>query len=351
LRDPRADELPVLRLLAEQIAVPLDQLARLLDCGLDFANDVAWHLWRAGLVEIARPLPGEQAWVWLARRKCLASLGLFGTSPRPGRFQHYRAVTDVRLHFGAELPRGHWFSGRSLRHGRQRAGTFPDAVVEEDGRCHAVEVRLTSGPKQSIKSRIDVFSETYDAVTVYCGSEASLTRNYLRRECDWPNVQIQSLPVQSVSYSKTDIRSYKVASWATILDRLCDALSNEAITACRARNVAGYLLLGPTGIDQPKAAVSYELRRECRKLGLLSKPSSRYVEVERPPLDVMGAYALIGCLYTAVERGEIQPHRARVLAGYRLLAAAGWHGLPDTDRRLERLCVKLGVPSVSEGGP
>jgi hypothetical protein len=58
-------------------------------------------------------------------------------------------------------------------------------------------------------------------------------------------------------------------------ERLEAAVGSGQLAPSRARSLAGYLLLKPTGVAQGAARTEYELARECRELGLSLSPVER----------------------------------------------------------------------------
>jgi transposase InsO family protein len=68
LRRPEPWEFELLRLIAEQQAIPLDQLARFIGCEQAQAARVAKHLFKSSFADYGRILHGEPHWVWLSGR-------------------------------------------------------------------------------------------------------------------------------------------------------------------------------------------------------------------------------------------------------------------------------------------
>ena len=60
--EPRRDDIPILDLIAEQGAIPIDQLAEFLGFKLDKAKRTVKRLHEAGLVRREKPLAGEPEW-------------------------------------------------------------------------------------------------------------------------------------------------------------------------------------------------------------------------------------------------------------------------------------------------
>lgn len=82
---PTPREISILRLLSEQVAVPLDQLARFLDCDEDRAQRLAEHLCDAKFTRRAQLLAGEPDWIWLSEGGTrLSRTGFKSYLPAPG---------------------------------------------------------------------------------------------------------------------------------------------------------------------------------------------------------------------------------------------------------------------------
>lgn len=72
--------------------------------------------------------------------------------------------------------------------------------------------------------------------------------------------------------------AFHLNDFSDLTNRLNDAVSSGSLTPSRARSLAGYLLLLPTGVDQGASRTRCELDRECRALGIstsvISPPST-----------------------------------------------------------------------------
>ena len=64
-RKPKPWEVELLALIADQQAIPFDQLARFLRCEEADAAQIAMYLVHCGYAEYGRLLVGEPPWVWL----------------------------------------------------------------------------------------------------------------------------------------------------------------------------------------------------------------------------------------------------------------------------------------------
>ncbi len=184
-----------LRLLSEQAAIPLDQLARLLGIPLEGAVRTAQRLDEAGLAESRRFLVRDYPWLWPSRRGArLAGTGFPYTVPDVALLAHRRAINEVRLHLAGRAPQGRWVCERAVLRRRDPEDHLPDAVFEIDGERHAIEAELTSKRDREIHRIVAEHSNRYDAVLYFCGP---LPYNLLKRvqaEGRWPKLVVRRVP-------------------------------------------------------------------------------------------------------------------------------------------------------------
>jgi hypothetical protein len=162
---PAAGDAAPLRWVAEQYAVRLDVLGRVLrrDGGRTRPVVARWR--DHGLVEASRLAPGSPPVVW-ATRAGVRAAGLRCRSKAPPLrlLAHLHAVSLVRL--GVEAAGGVWTPERSLY--RERAD--PDAHVPDgcfrvgEGLPTAVEVELTQKGPVRLRAIVDELLCTYDSV-------------------------------------------------------------------------------------------------------------------------------------------------------------------------------------------
>ena len=108
---PRATErdLRLLRVVGEQYAVTLPQLAVLMGRSVHTARWLRDRWRRAGWVESRTVLAARPVFVWLTRSGSRAAgLDYPAWRPTPGLLAHVEAVTDVRLHVAATDPEARW---------------------------------------------------------------------------------------------------------------------------------------------------------------------------------------------------------------------------------------------------
>src|SRR5690606_9708189 len=159
-RGPRSDrgsvrqtarDVELLTWIAQQYAVPMDLLARLMgNRSISSAYSLVSRWKKAGWVQSGQVDAGPP-WVWPTQSTASAYLERQVTNWRPAlaRVAHLRATAALRLHrVGADLTR--WIGERQLTTGRfltkgDKPGHRPDGVeVLADGRRVAIEVELTA---------------------------------------------------------------------------------------------------------------------------------------------------------------------------------------------------------------
>ncbi len=194
-REPSAEELPILQLLSEQVAIPLDQLARFMDVELEEAVCRMQALEAAGRVEYRRFLIRDCAWFWLSHRGArMAGAGFPYREPDVSSLAHRRAVNEVRLYLARRAPQGRWVCERAVFRRRDPNDHLPDGVFEIDGECHAIEAELSTKRDREIRRIVAEHSNRYDAVIYFCGP---LPYNLLKRvqaEDRWPKLAVRRLP-------------------------------------------------------------------------------------------------------------------------------------------------------------
>jgi len=184
-----------LRLLSEQVTVPLDQLARFLGLPLEHAVRMVQRLDEEGLVESRRFLVRDFPWLWPSRRGArLSGTGFPYSAPEVALLAHRRAINEVRLCLAERAPQGRWVCERTVFRQRDPEDHLPDAVFETGGERHAIEAELTSKRNREIHRIVAEHSNRYDAVLYFCGP---LPYNLLKRvqaEGRWPKLIVRRVP-------------------------------------------------------------------------------------------------------------------------------------------------------------
>jgi hypothetical protein len=94
---PRSQELQALTKISEQVAVPLDQLARFLATNRQQAEELVTQLQSRRFAKAKTYLAGESAWVWLTKKgsaQVANKLPARCYEPDPAYLSHRRAVNE-----------------------------------------------------------------------------------------------------------------------------------------------------------------------------------------------------------------------------------------------------------------
>src|SRR5215207_4742419 len=110
-----ARDLALLRVVGEQYAVTLPQLARMMGCSAHVTRWLRSRWERAGWARGRALLVGEPVFVWLTRRGHRVAGSEYSLwRPNPGALAHIAAVSDVRLWVAERHPRAEWVCEREL---------------------------------------------------------------------------------------------------------------------------------------------------------------------------------------------------------------------------------------------
>jgi DNA-binding Lrp family transcriptional regulator len=195
LREPRAEDAAALRLLSEQGAIPLDQLARFIEASLGEAVALVQRLDRAGYLEHRRFLIRDHPWFWLSRRGVkVAATGFSYKAPDVAILAHRRAINEIRLYLGERAPAGRWLCERQVLRQRDPRDHLPDAVFEIDGERHAIEAELSHKGQREIRLILAKHSNRYDAVVYFCGPRTYRMMRRVQADGRWPKLIVRPLP-------------------------------------------------------------------------------------------------------------------------------------------------------------
>lgn len=189
----------LLRLVSEQRAIRLDQLARFVGGRPSEARRAVERLARDGYVKQQRFLVAEpDPWVWLTRRGEGASgAGYFYCELKVGVLAHTAAANEVRLAVAKKHPRAKWVSERALWRREGRSGRhLADGELKLAGKCHAIEVELTRKWPKRVATIAAELCERYDIVDYYCTPTTRRVVEATQREYGFTNVRIHDLPVE-----------------------------------------------------------------------------------------------------------------------------------------------------------
>jgi hypothetical protein len=189
-------DLAVLRLIAEQYAVRIDQLARFLDSDGSATAGIVDRLAGRGYIDKRLLLAGQQEWIWLTRRGAGESGTRFpGIRPQAGSLERIAALNEVRLQVARRAPEARWISGRSILREQGRHGPQPQAVIEIAGEEHALAVKVGRARSPQTEQR---FAETlmarYDVLVVFAGDSRQRTLRLLASQRKWPKLFLRDLP-------------------------------------------------------------------------------------------------------------------------------------------------------------
>src|SRR5919204_6677899 len=161
-------DVELLGLIAEQYAVTLDQLARLIGRSYRTARGLRDRWCNAGWTQSAKLGVTLPPFVWLSRRgNKLVGFPYRTWEPNLGLVTHVEAVTNVRLLLERELRLGSWECERALaqscRSRSERRSHLPDAVLACPERT-AIELELTLKSRARLGTIVEQLSWDYDSV-------------------------------------------------------------------------------------------------------------------------------------------------------------------------------------------
>jgi hypothetical protein len=196
----RSSDIPLLAWLAEQYAAPATQLETLLHRGPRTVQRTIARLRHAGLVQTARMLVGDPAWVIPTTAGIRAAGYAFPAwRPRVGLLAHVAAVNDVRLHVKRQSPESEWISERLLALERTQGQHLPDGLAVTDGQRVAIEVELTVKSMKRTRAILDELSGSFDAVAYFCAPAPHRQLSALVASGRWPALSVRELPRRPAS--------------------------------------------------------------------------------------------------------------------------------------------------------
>jgi len=148
-----------LRLIAEQGAIPFDQLARFAGCEESQAARVAVHLFKAGFADYGRFLYDEPP-----------------------------------LHIAARAPEARWLCARSVVREQGKRGHRPNAVVEIGRERHALLTCLRVQPQERTRAIVETHMARYDAVIAFAKPAPRRLLERLATENHWPKLVVRAVP-------------------------------------------------------------------------------------------------------------------------------------------------------------
>lgn len=193
--DPLSDlERMAIDLLAEQGAIPRDQLRRFLDLSEGDADRLIARFMQRELVECAEPLVDEPYWAWLTTVGARASQwDLVVQVPGLGNLERMRAINELRLR-ATRKDGVRWTGERVLRNRDGMRGSCPDAVVDVGAERHAFDVVLYAANHGELKTRLERREEDYKVMVWFYSPEAKGDLEKFAERMDCPGLVLRSLP-------------------------------------------------------------------------------------------------------------------------------------------------------------
>jgi DNA-binding CsgD family transcriptional regulator len=188
----------LLGLVAEQYALTLDQLARLIGRTHRTARGLRDRWCNAGWTRSAKLAVHLPPFVWLTSRGSRVAQSPFRTwEPNQGLASHIEAVTNVRLLLERELRLGTWECERALAQSSpSRSETrahLPDAVLAGPQRT-AIEVELTLKSRARLDAIVRDLGETYEQVWYFAAPRLTPTLEEIATLAHWQNVRVHRYP-------------------------------------------------------------------------------------------------------------------------------------------------------------
>ena len=193
-------DLELLRVVGEQFAITLPQLARLMGRSQHAARWLRSRWQRAGWVEGRALLVSEPVFIWLTRPgQRLADLPYKLWVPNPVMLAHIRAVTDVRLWVMGRRPEADWISERALAKAQERGpgrrhGHRPDALVRAEGKEVAVEVELALKKRERLERLVRETVARYGSVWYFVAPTPRGALEQIAQAIGGERVQVFPLP-------------------------------------------------------------------------------------------------------------------------------------------------------------
>jgi hypothetical protein len=191
-------EARAVRLIAEQLAIPLDQFARFIQRDQAAAQLVADHLEEAGYVCQGLGPVGQGPWLWVTRPAVrIAETGLKYVVPGMLTVAELRALNEARLFIQERDPDAVWWSKRILRRGNTGA-IGPAGLVRSGNREYAVEIEPNSRNHTKLVDKYERRCAEYKRenrdVVVLCPSRHVELFTELKEQHGWENFSVEACP-------------------------------------------------------------------------------------------------------------------------------------------------------------
>jgi hypothetical protein len=192
----------LLRVIGEQYAITVDQLARLIGRSHRTGRWLRDRWRTAGWVESRQLTAHGASFVWLTGTGTRVAGSPYRTwRPNAALAAHIEAVTEVRL-LSERLAAGEWVCERSLARGPRarfhERPHVPDAILERAGERIAVEVELTLKSRARLEAVLLELGD-YDRV-LYFATRALVPRlRELAAELPWQNIAVHPYPPRAAA--------------------------------------------------------------------------------------------------------------------------------------------------------
>ena len=189
----------MLRLIAEQYAVSVDQLARLIGRTHRTGRWLRDRWRQAGWVESRQLTADGPSFVWLTG----AGARIIGSPYRTWRPNaalagHIEALTEVRLLLEQQLRLGAWVCERSLakslRSGLQDRAHLPDGLLDTGRERIAIEVELSLKSRARLEVLLEELAESYDQVWYFGAAPLVPTLRELAAGVPRQNITVHPYP-------------------------------------------------------------------------------------------------------------------------------------------------------------
>ena len=193
----------LLRLIGEQYAITVDQLARLIGRTPRTGRWLRDRWRRAGWVESRQLTAAGPSFLWLTRAGTRVAGSPFRTwRPNAALASHIEAVTEVRL-LSEQHGLGLWVCERALAKSLCFAtpvrAHLPDAVIATgDGRI-AVEVELTLKSRARLEALLLELGRDYDRVWYFAVPSLVPRLRELAAALPWQNIAVHPYPPRAAA--------------------------------------------------------------------------------------------------------------------------------------------------------
>ena len=189
----------MLRLIAEQYAVSVDQLARLIGRSHRTGRWLRDRWRQAGWVESRQLTADGPSFVWLTGAGARIAGSPYRTwRPNAALAGHIEAVTEVRLLVEQQLRLGEWVCERALARsvlsGPRDRAHLPDGLLDTGRERIAIEVELSLKSRARLEALLEELGESYDRVWYFANPSLLPTLCELAGEAPWQNITVHPYP-------------------------------------------------------------------------------------------------------------------------------------------------------------